>query len=69
MADEAWTDIDMILRTFEVPDIDHPGGAQYDYVLLRLTEGSNSALIALHAYLYPDASTAPAAEQSWAVAG
>jgi hypothetical protein len=26
LADDAWTDIDMILRTFEVPDIDHPGG-------------------------------------------
>lgn len=62
LADEDWPDIDVTLRTFEIPDVEHPGGSQYDYVLIRLAEGSDSALVSLHAYLYPDASTAPAAE-------
>lgn len=62
LAGDEWSDVDVTLRTFEIPDVEHPGGSQYDYVLIRLAEGSDSALVALHAYLYPDTSTTPSEE-------
>jgi hypothetical protein len=61
LAEDDWSDVDVTLRTFDIPDVEHPGGGQYDYVLRRMSEATDSALISLHAYLYPDASTAPAA--------
>lgn len=62
LADDNWSDVDVTLRTFGIPDVEHPGGSQYDYIVRRLAEGADTALISLHAHLYPDASTAPAAE-------
>jgi hypothetical protein len=62
LANDGWSDVDVTLRTFGIPDVEHPGGDQYDYVLRRLAEGSDTAVVSLHAHLYPDASTTPATE-------
>jgi hypothetical protein len=60
LADERWSDIELTLRTFQIPEVELEGGDAYDHLVRSLAEGTDSALVSLHAHLYPDASTEPA---------
>lgn len=62
LSEESWQTIDLTFQLFEIPDVYFDGGNQYDYAALRLAQAADEGLLALHAHLYPDATTRPASD-------
>lgn len=66
LSEEEWSEIDLVLRMFELPWgsdrwQEYSNGSKYDFAVEQLASAQfkDDAIVALHAYLSPDASLTP----------
>lgn len=64
LASQEWSEILLAIKAFGLPSSPlAPGMDRYDYAVDHIQGGDDESIVALHAHLYPDATTEPATEQ------